>query len=883
MNTNKRLLGFGIMAFGFLVLSAAKPKPTPYIYDYYDDSVSFTYPRQGTYTCNPLFVDLASPMVGSNKTGPLYTADPSAHVWNIDGKEVLYLYSSHDMEPPRGCDYMDRYHIFSTEDLVHWTDHGEVMNAVTSNAANGYGSDGFMWAPDCGYNPQDKLYYFIYPHKISNDVDKWNIFVATSPNPAGPFTCKGHIEGVPSIIDPCLFVDDDGQPYIYVGGGGQCWGGKLRKDNWLKLDGPMQKMDSFTDFHEGPWIHKYNGKYYLSHSDNNWNNNHLQYSIGDTPLGPWKPMGVYMRAHGHDTTHGSIVKFKGKWYQFYHTADYGGRGNLRSICFDELHYNYDGTIQMINTWGEPFKGTPVNVRGNGVTLISAGDYNAGPNSKAYFTRSRKAPSRTGEYITLGNEEWMRYEVNILRKGTYRVAVDLKAANKDAKLSLLNNVEYLTKHDGIEVPKECTGKWGKMIFEVPFESGEQSFELRVKSGSIDISYYTLQYVGDDIANAYANLPVFDSYKGLVMAGYQGWFNAEGDGENRGFYHYVGRNGFRPGSATVDMWPYNEEYCNTYPTEFKMSDGSPAHVFSSADSCTVDTHFRWMKEYGLDGVFMQRFVAEINRIGGRRHFDGVLADAMGAALKYDRAIAVMYDLSGISSGKTRLVLEDAKHLADTYNLFEQKKNPSYLHHNGRPLVAVWGVGFDDGRKYDIEDCDSIISGLKNMGFSVLIGVPTYWREQKIDTESGSRLHEVIKKCDVLMPWFVGRYDPKSFGKFKDLVPKDADWCAKAGIDYVPLVFPGFSWKNMAGQGSVSIPRQKGKFLQMQIDNAFKSKCDALYVAMFDEIDEGTAIFKCATEVPRAENGTEFVAIEDGVSPDHYLKIVGEAAKKLKSVKK
>lgn len=877
MKYNGLIIGLGTL--GMLLAGNVSFAQTPYIYDYFDDTVSFEYPRSGTYTSNPLFIDFTSPMMGSNQTGPLYTADPSAHVWNIDGKEVLYLYASHDMEPPRGCDYMDRYHIFSTEDLVHWTDHGEVMNAATSNAANGYGSDGFMWAPDCGYNPADKLYYFIYPHKISNDVDKWNIFVATSPNPAGPFTCRGHIEGVPSIIDPCLFVDDDGQPYIYVGGGGHCWGGRLKKDNWLELDGPMQEMSGFTDFHEGPWIHKYNGKYYLSHPDNNWNNNHLQYSIGDTPLGPWKPMGMYMRAHGHDTTHGSIVKFKDKWYQFYHTADYGCRGNLRSVCFDELKYNPDGSIQIINTWGEPFNGQPIEVADRGVTVIPVGKYNVGPNSKAYFTRDRNAPSREAEYTTLLNEEWLRYQIDVPKKGKYRVSVDLRASSdKEKKLSLLSNVEYLTDHNGVKIPTECLDKWGRMVFEVPLEEGEQTFELRVKKGPVDINYFTLQRINEDnVAERVSSK--YDSYNGLVMAGYQGWFSAEGDGENRGYYHYEGRNGFRPGSATVDFWPYNEDYACTYPTDFRMDDGSPARVFSSADPSTVDTHFRWMKEYGLDGVFIQRFVAEINRVGGRKHFDGVLANAMRSANDHDRAIAIMYDLSGMHSGDVQSVLSDAKWLADTYNLFEHGKNPSYLYHNGKPLVAVWGVGFDDGRKYNTEDCDAIISALKDMGFSVMIGVPTYWREQKIDTESGPRLHEVIKKCDILMPWFVGRYNPQSFGKFKNLVADDAAWCKEAGVGYVPLVFPGFSWRNMHNGKTTPIPRQKGKFLQMQIDNALKKGCRSLYVAMFDEIDEGTAVFKCATDVPLSENGTEFVPIEKGLNPDHYLKIVGSAANRLK----
>lgn len=183
----------------------------------------FTYPRYGTYEHNPLFVDFKSEMYNTPFVGTLYTADPSAHVWD-DGR--LYVYASHDMEPPVGCDRMDRYHVFSTTDMKNWTDHGEIMNSATVKAQTGLGIDGFMWAPDCVYNKEEQLYYLYFPHMI--DEATWRIFVATSREPAAKFRVKGVIEGIPSTIDPCVFVDDDGQPYIYTSGAGQgCWGGEV--------------------------------------------------------------------------------------------------------------------------------------------------------------------------------------------------------------------------------------------------------------------------------------------------------------------------------------------------------------------------------------------------------------------------------------------------------------------------------------------------------------------------------------------------------------------------------------------------------------------------------------------------------------------------------
>ena len=165
----------------------------------------------------------------------MYTADPSAHVW-ADGR--LYVYASHDIDPPRGCDLMDRYHVFSTDDMVNWTDHGEILNS--SQVPWGRKEGGFMWAPDCAY--KDGTYYFYFPHPSDTKWnDSWKIGVATSKEPAANFTVQGYIEGMDPLIDPCVFVDDDGQAYIYNGGGQICKGGKL-KDNMVELDGEMKEM-----------------------------------------------------------------------------------------------------------------------------------------------------------------------------------------------------------------------------------------------------------------------------------------------------------------------------------------------------------------------------------------------------------------------------------------------------------------------------------------------------------------------------------------------------------------------------------------------------------------------------------------------------------------
>ncbi|MDR2682809.1 MAG: xylosidase, partial [Dysgonamonadaceae bacterium] len=268
--------------------------------------------------------------------------------------------------------------------------------------------------------------------------------------------------------------------------------------------------------------------------------------------------------------------------------------------------------------------------------------------------------------------------------------------------------------------------------------------------------------------------YRSYKGLIMAGYQGWFNTPSDGAGRGWGHYKGKQGFKPGSCSIDFWPDVSDYPVLYETPFSLPDRTPASTFSSHDSSTVDIHFKWMKEYGIDGVFMQRFVTEIKNPKGEAHFNQVLDFAMHASQKYHRAISIMYDLSGMAPGDENILLDDLDALEKKYRLKSGKNVPDYLYHNEKPLIAVWGIGFNDGRKYGLDESNKIIEGLRSRGYSIMIGVPTYWRALKDDAISSGKLHEIIKKCDIVLPWFVGRYNEDSYETFKRNIPQDMKWC-------------------------------------------------------------------------------------------------------------
>jgi hypothetical protein len=369
-------------------------------------------------------------------------------------------------------------------------------------------------------------------------------------------------------------------------------------------------------------------------------------------------------------------------------------------------------------------------------------------------------------------------------------------------------------------------------------------------------------------------------GKIMVGYQGWFNTPDDGAGLGWTHWARDRAkpLAPGNVTVDLWPDMSEYAPSerYPTGFKHADGQPAVVFSSHNRPTVLRHFKWMRDYGIDGAFVQRFANGLTNESLRHHKDVVLSHAREGANRGGRAYAVMYDLSGLKAGGVKIVSEDWRMLRDKMKM---GKDPAYLHHEGKPLVAVWGVGFGDARQYTLDECRELVESLKADGCAVMLGVPTGWRDQDRDSARDKEFHDVLKLADVISPWTVGRYrDPdKARVHAARYYEKDIAWCRRHSMDYLPVVFPGFSWHNLKPEHPLDmIPRRKGEFLWTQFVEAKKAGASMVYVAMFDEVDEGTAIFKCTNQVPVGENS--FLTYE-GLPSDHYLWLTGEAGRMMR----
>ncbi|MBO4414798.1 MAG: glycoside hydrolase family 43 protein [Lachnospiraceae bacterium] len=306
---------------------------------------------EGENRCKPGFA--SNPIIKS-----LYTADPAPMVYG----DTLYLYTTHDEDRLVNHFYtMNNWHCYSTKNMTDWTDHGEIFSLDDISWA-----DGRAWAPQC-IERNGKFYLYCPVHKAGGGMA---IAVGVSENPAGPFKDLGYPlidEGDWNDIDPTVFIDDDGQAYLYFGNPELRY--VLLNEDMISYDQnigigkiPMTEEAfskgshmSGTSYGEGPWFYKRNGKYYMVYAafagekdDGKHHNEHLAYSTSDSPTGPWVYGGVLMEESGTFTNHPGIADFKGHSYLFYHTGDLPG-GNLfhRSVCVAEFKYNEDGSIDTI--------------------------------------------------------------------------------------------------------------------------------------------------------------------------------------------------------------------------------------------------------------------------------------------------------------------------------------------------------------------------------------------------------------------------------------------------------------------------------------------------------------------------------------------------------
>jgi hypothetical protein len=360
-------------------------------------------------------------------------------------------------------------------------------------------------------------------------------------------------------------------------------------------------------------------------------------------------------------------------------------------------------------------------------------------------------------------------------------------------------------------------------------------------------------------------------GKVTVGYQGWFACTGDGSPiNAWWHYT-QNWSQPPSPTnlgIKSWPDVRDYSTTFQTAFpNLNNGQPAKLFSSFTDQTVNTHFLWMQQNGIDAAALQRFNPN-GQEGPIR--DAITAKVKTAAETYGRKFYIMYDVSGWTNMQSELKTDW------TNKMSAYTASSAYARQNGKPVVCIWGFGFnDDNHPWSAAVCLEVINWFKSQGCYVIGGIPTHWREQNSD--SRPNFIDTYKALNMISPWMVGRIgnvgDADNF--YTNVNTPDQAYCNANGIDYQPCILPGDLQERQ---------RAHGDFMWRQFYNMVRVGCQGIYISMFDEYNEGNQIAKTAENASMIPAGSSFVTLdEDGVpcSADYYLRLTGDGAKMLKGL--
>ena len=415
-----------------------------------------------------------------------FTADPTARVFN--GK--VYVFPSHDIKAPEGKNLrkdwfcMADYHVFSSENLTDWNDHGMI---VSQNSVPWVDSTTYsMWAPDCV--ERNGKYYFYFPANKNaagpNGRKGFGIGVAVADKPEGPYIPQAEpIKGV-NGIDPNVLIDKDGQAYLYWSMGG-IFVAKL-KENMLEIDSEPIVIPNLPDkgLKEGPFVFERNGIYYLTFPHVETKIERLEYAIGDNPMGPFKMTGVVMDESPMNcwTNHHSFINLKGQWYLFYHqNALSPNFDKNRSICVDSMFFNPDGTIQKV---------VPT-LRGVGQTLasqkIEIDRFSQKSDSGSSIEFIDSTNTFNGWKTILDNQNaWIQY--NAVDFGNKKLKnVEIKAMSDAGSIVQIR----LDKVDGtilseVEIPKGT--EWKVIEAKVKdYQSGVHNLVVTLKDSPVEIDW------------------------------------------------------------------------------------------------------------------------------------------------------------------------------------------------------------------------------------------------------------------------------------------------------------------------------------------------------------------------------------------------------------
>ncbi|MBA7527408.1 hypothetical protein ES705_19584 [subsurface metagenome] len=372
---------------------------------------------------------------------------------------------------------------------------------------------------------------------------------------------------------------------------------------------------------------------------------------------------------------------------------------------------------------------------------------------------------------------------------------------------------------------------------------------------------------------------------VLFGYQGWFAAPGDSsQHNQWVHWFRNNTPDAANASFDSWPDLSEYDEDelFETDMEYSDGQPVKLYSAYSYKTVDRHFKWMQENQLDGVFLQRFISNTRWDEGFDFIDKVTDNVMKSCNKYERVWAIEFCIQQNEDYWVETIKNDWMHLVDNLNV---TLNPYYIKHKGRPLVGIYGIGFDMYSYATPGEAQELIDWFhtgapEKYRATIMVGVPESWR-------SDADYIDFYSTVDVIKPWTVGRYnDEGSIDNFlNQYILPDKDYCDAHQIDYLPVIWPGSSRYNQLRDGEYRknlFPRDGGKFYWRQSYNVNKADVNMIFVAMYDEVDEGTAMYKLEPNLENTPTDGFWLTLDaDGydLPSDWYLRLAGETGRTLR----
>ncbi len=375
-------------------------------------------------------------------------------------------------------------------------------------------------------------------------------------------------------------------------------------------------------------------------------------------------------------------------------------------------------------------------------------------------------------------------------------------------------------------------------------------------------------------------------GKLLMGYQGWFACPSDGSAPNqWWHWFHNQTATATNVNTDFLPDTSEFTSSelFNTQMTYSNGSPVQFPSSAVAQSVLRHFQWMQENQLDGVFLQRFLTDLSSPQFFSFRNQVTANVRAGAEAYGRVFSIMYDVSGQPTNTLLSdITNDWRYLVNTMHITNSTR---YLCHKGKPVVALWGFGFNDsGHLASPQQAQTVINWFKSQGVTVMGGVPTYWRTLQNDSYTNAAWTPVYLSFDVLSPWAVGRFGNNAGADnyTATVTTPDLAECKTNAIDYMPVVFPGFSWYNENGGPLNQIPRNGGSFYWRQVYDDVHAGCNMIYGAMFDEVNEGTAMYKLVPKTTQLPAQGAFLALDcDGITlnSDWYLRLANQAGKMLR----